>query len=80
MAFIEDDEELLAPVPAYGVAGSYRLLESGGDFAEDLVSNGMAEAVVDALEVVYVAEHHGELAGIDVDEVRGQVLKNRAAV
>ena len=54
----QDDEDLLAADPVDRVAGPQRRPHRVGDFLQDGVAGGVAEPVVDPLEVVEVAEQH----------------------
>ena len=53
------DEDLLAADPVDRVAGAQRRPHRVGDVLEDGVAGGVAELVVDPLEVVEVAEQQG---------------------
>ena len=55
----QDDEDLLAADPVDRVAGAQRGAHRVGDVLQDGVAGGVAELVVDALEVVEVAEQQG---------------------
>ena len=79
----QDDEDLLAADPVDRVAGTQVGAHRLGDLLQDRVAGGMAEPVVDALEVVEVAEQQGVgdarlAAGVAVEF--GQALLQRVAV
>ena len=56
IGLLDDDRELVAAEPGDGVAGAGHDLEPLGDGHEQLVALGVAEPVVDGLEVVEVQE------------------------
>ena len=61
---LEQDAELVAAEAGHGVAGADAAAEAGGHRRQEPVAGGVAEAVVDGLEVVEVDEQHGaEVAG-----------------
>ena len=60
---LEQHGELVAAQPGSGVTLPDRLADALGDALEQLVADGVAEAVVDVLEVVEVEEHHDERLG-----------------
>ena len=79
-AVFEQDRELVAAQPR-GRVGRRRSEEPFGDVAEELVAGGVAEAVVDRLEVVQVEEEHrdrldGRAAA--VERVRYAIPEERA--
>ena len=55
----QDDEDLLAADPVDRVAGTEHGAHRVGDVLEDRVAGRVAELVVDALEVVEIAEQQG---------------------
>ena len=55
-----DDEEFLASDPADAVAPPCRFAQHVGDFAQHMITGGVAVGVVDVLEMVDVDHHHGE--------------------
>lgn len=57
---LTDEEELVAAEAPDRVAGTQRPLEARGHLLEQPVTGGVAEAVVDHLEVVQVDEQHRE--------------------
>jgi hypothetical protein len=57
---VEQDGEFVAAEPGHRVAPAHRVLQPGGDLAQEGVTRGMAERVVDRLEVVEVDGQHGE--------------------
>ena len=59
----EEDRELVAALAGDDVIGPDRAGEPLGDLDEDLVADGVAVGVVDALEVVEVDEEQGDRAG-----------------
>jgi hypothetical protein len=59
-----EDGELVSAEARDRVSRAQRLLDPGGDRGEKLVTRGMAEAVVDDLELIEIEEEHrdGRLA------------------
>ena len=55
---LEQDGELVAAEARCGVDGAQGVLQAASDVAQHLVSRGVAERVVDRLEVVQVHEQH----------------------
>ena len=80
----QDHEDLLAADPVDRVAGLQRRPHRVGDVLQDRVAGGVPELVVDALEVVEVAEQEGvreALAGVAGLAVElGEPLLERVAV
>ena len=66
------DQELVAAEASDDVAAAGRGLQPVGDDLQQPVADGVTEAVVDDLEVVEVAEHHGHAFAI-ADRVGQQV-------
>ena len=60
---VDHDDELVAAEAGELVADAHHRAEPLGDVAQQLVADGVAEAVVDDLEVVEVDEQHGDLVG-----------------
>ena len=58
----QDDDEFVAAQTADRVGAAYAAGQALGHFLQYRVADGMAEAVVDALEAVEVDKHHGHLA------------------
>src|SRR5690242_6365957 len=56
----ENDEKLFAAVAADGVVSAQDRADSPGGFAQDRVAGGMPVAIVDALEVIEVAQDDAE--------------------
>ena len=78
---LEQDRELVAAQPGRGVGGAQRLLQPLADLVQQLVAGGVAERVVDGLEVVEVHEQHGDrlvVALLALDRVRDAVPEQRA--
>jgi hypothetical protein len=61
---LEQHGELVAAEPGDGVAGAGRAGDPLRDAHEQLVTGGVAEAVVDRLEVVQVEEDDGDGAAV----------------
>ncbi len=59
--------------PAGGVAGALQVLQPAGDLDQDLVAGGVAVGVVDCLEIVQVAEQHGDGRGLAQQPGQGNV-------
>ena len=57
---LEQDGELVAVQPSGGVAGSCRVAQPVGDLDQELVATGVAEPIVDLLEVVDVDVQDGQ--------------------
>ena len=57
---LEQDRELVAAEPRHGVAHAQRGAQARRDRLQHPVAGGVAERVVDRLEVVEVQEQHGE--------------------
>ena len=57
----DQDRELVASHPRDGVAGRERLAEANPDAAQQRVTGGVTQRVVDALEVVQVEKEDGDL-------------------
>ena len=57
----EQDGELVTAQPRGDIAGAEALADAVGDGAQQLVTRGMAEAVVDGLEVIDVDEEHADV-------------------
>ena len=66
---LEQDGELVAAQPGRGVAGADAVAQPRGQLHQQLVARGVAEAVVQGLEVVQVQEQH-----------RGGVVRSPPAV
>ena len=60
---LQQERELVAAQPARGVLGAQDAGEALGDEAQQLVTGGMAERVVDVLEVVEIHEQGRDPAG-----------------
>ena len=78
----EDDRELLAAVAARDVAGTERVREEVADALEDEVAEGMAEVVVELLEVIEVDhdERDRAPAARAAGDLRGETLVEVGAV
>ena len=59
---LEQDRELVAAESRGGVAAAQAVVDALGDRHEQVIAGGVAEAVVDRLEVVHVEEEHGDPA------------------
>ena len=78
---LEQDPELVAAEAGRGVAGAQAAAQALGDLDEQLVAGGVAERVVDRLEVVEVEHADGDevaLAGGAVQGVLDAVVEERA--
>ena len=77
-----DHAELVATKTRNQVVAAGSGLDVVGDYLEQLVTGVVAEAVVDALEMVDVEEHHGQavFAGLSFDQTLGENLVESAAV
>ena len=73
------DDELVAAEPGDQVAGADGGAQPLGDLDEQLVTGGVAERVVDDLEVVQVEEQAGEVSAAG-HEPAGDVLRQQRAV
>ena len=71
---LEEDDELLSSVAADGVRLAEAAAQQGGQRREHAVTDGMAEAIVDGLEVVEVDHHPGEMPGSVATFLRMQGL------
>ena len=60
----EEDQELFAAVAGGEVAGTQRRPQGGTHIGQDLVADGMAEAVVDVLEVVEIEAEQRERGSV----------------
>ena len=58
----DEDGELVAADPRDDILAAHGAQQPGGDAAQQLVADGAPQRVVDALEVVEIDEHHGDLA------------------
>ena len=78
----EDDRELLAAVAARDVAGTERVREEVADALEDEVAEGMAEVVVQLLEVIEVDHDERDRAPATraAGDLRGEALVEVGAV
>ena len=59
-----EQDELVSAVAGDDVAVAHRGAQACGDLDEQPVAGRVAEGVVDLLEAVEVAEHHGEVAPV----------------
>ena len=78
---LEQDRELVPTQPGGGVGGAQAFLDPFAHLAQDLVARGMAQRVVDRLEVVEVHEQHGHRLAVAVlpfDRVRDAVAEQGA--
>ena len=71
LAVGDEDDELVAADAGEEVGGADEALELAGDVDEDGVAAGVAEGIVDALEVVDVDHADGELALVAAGAVDG---------
>ena len=76
---LADDDELVATEAGDQVSGAHRGAQPGRHLDEQLVAGGVAEGVVDDLEVVEVEEEAGQAAGAG-PEALGHVLGQQRAV
>ena len=77
LEFVDADEqhgELVAAQPCRDVTGTETLSDSVGDRAKQLIAGGVAEAVVDRLEIVDVDEEHADV----LSHLRERLLHTRA--
>ena len=56
----QEDGELVTPQPGHGVPGADAVAQTDGGGAQQVVADGVAEAVVDGLEPVEVEEEQGD--------------------
>ena len=78
---LDQQRELVATEAGDGVAGPDHRREPGGDRDQQLVAAGVAEAVVDQLEVVEVHEEHADRSAVAVaaaERVTDSVEEQRA--
>jgi len=61
---LDDDGELVAAEPRHGVDLAHRCVQPFGGVDQDLISHLMPQRVIDHLELVQVAEQHGELPAV----------------
>jgi hypothetical protein len=59
VTLIQHHQEFLTAIAAYHVAGADGGAQPAGNFAKTIVAGGVAEGVVDGLEMVDVAHHDG---------------------
>lgn len=57
---LEDQGEFLASKTAEDVGFAYRLLDRPGRCLQHEVAHGMAEGIIERLEIVYVQDRHAE--------------------
>ena len=72
-AVLEQDRELVAAEAGGGVAGAGGAADAIGDGLQQLVADGVAERVVDRLEVVEVDEQHDDRVGLGTGDAQGVV-------
>ena len=81
LAMAVEDDELVAAPAGDEVARADDAAEAPRDLRQELVAGGVAQAVVDLLEIVEVEKHHGEIGRGPVRTKRdGQLLLEAPAV
>ena len=76
----QQHRELVASETSDGIAGAYAGLQSDPDLDEEGIAAGVAEAVVDRLEVIKVNEKHRSLKTAMVFEGVGQMSQKERPV
>ena len=78
----EDDRELVAAEAGHGVVVAHALAQPARHLQQQLVAGGVAERVVDGLEVIDVDEHHrhGAAVALGAREAVAQPIGEQLAV
>ena len=77
MSALQQHGELIAAQTRHGVTGTQALAQPVGDHAEQGIAGMVAELVVDGLEIVQVAEQHGQIGTVVAPQRQGVIEPGR---